>query len=228
MEKSIPKKYTDRIKIQKYYTHKNYDVNDPNGRSEIYENHRYMFIIYMKFIYALYSLTINFENFKDSLQIRYFVKNLDDVSTVINDLPEEIVNYIKQKYYTNNRLIDDINFDNLTIDYIMEFNKKKNIYSSHIEITSFNRMLREPITDREYMDSQYISDPSFDGDKFFIDNKILTNIKKDDYKKKHKNGVIEHDISIINDEGNHFLLCLYEDEMSYDFDDQGDIMMLLL
>ena len=224
LEKRIHDRFTNNINIQKYYTHKHYDVNDQNGRTRFYEFNRKYFINYMKYIWALYSLTINFENFKNSLQNRYFVKNLNDVFTVINDLPEEIVKYIKKKYYTNQILNEDTNFDNLTIDYIMLFNNNNKIYSTHIEISSFERMFVEPITDNKYIHSNYISDPSFDGDKFFIDNKILTNIKKDDYKKKHKNGVIEHDISIINDEGNHFLLCLYEDEMLYEFNDNGEII----
>lgn len=214
----IPDKYTNRINIKKYYSHQ-----DENDSRKLYDHHRINFILTMKYIWALYSLTINFKDFRDSLQNRYFLKKFN--SDTEKDLPEEIVNFIKTKYYMNNRLIHNINFDYLTIDYILQFYKETNIYSSHIEISRFARMFMEPITDSIYKDSEHITDTSFDGDKFFIDYKLLINIKKgDDYKKEHKDGIKEHNISVINENGNHFLLCLYEDEMSYDFNDKGEII----
>lgn len=223
MEKLIPKKYTKGINIQKYYTHKNYDVNDSNGRSIIYENNRFMFIKYMKLIWALYSLTINFESFKLNLQNLYFVENVSNETE--KELSVEIVEYIKNKYYTNNNLNEGTDFDNLTNDYIYQFYKNNNIYSSHIEISIFKRMFMEPITDSNYINEGYIIDTSFKGNKFFIDYDFLTNIKKDNnYKKENKNSINEHNISIINENNDHFLLCLYEDEMLYDFDDKGEII----
>ena len=212
--KPIPEQYTKRINIQKYYTHKKYDVEDPNGLSKIYEDHRYMFIKYMKFIYALYSLTINFESFREDLKNYYFHQEFNQDTR--QNLAEELVEFITGKYYIDNNLKENTNFDKLTIDYIYQFYIEDNIYSSKMEISRFQKMFAEPIP---------IIDTSFQDDKFFIDHEFLTNIKKDDnYKKEHKDGIKEHNISVINENGNHFLLCLYEDEMLYDFDDKGKII----
>lgn len=224
--KPIPEQYTKRINIQKYYTHKNYDVNDPNGRSEIYENHRFMFIKYMKFIYALYSLTINFESFREGLKNHYFHEEFNQET--LKELPKELVDFITEKYYIGNILKKNTNFDKLTIQYICKFYIGDNIYSSKMEISRFQEMFKEPITDSNYIPEEYedhIVDNSFQGDKFFISEKKLINIMNgDDYKKKYKKDKNVHNITVIHENEDHFLLCLYEDEMSYDFDDQGEII----
>jgi len=226
LEKPIPDKYTERINIQKYYTHKHYTVGDSNSRSSLYEFHRKYFIYYMKYIWALYSLTINFEDFKNILINVYFQKNLNDVPNIINDLPNELLIYIKSKYYINNILKENTDFDELTINYILTFYNNTTIFSSHLEISRFQTMFIEPINNSEYIpDEDHIIDTSFQGDKFFIDHEQLTSLTiHDNYKKEYKDGIYEHNISVIYENNDHFLLCLYEDEMSYDFNDKGEII----
>ena len=212
-----PENYLKHINIQKYYSHK-----VSSELLQLYKGHRSYFIYYMKFIWALYSLTIYFENFKFNLHNLYFVENISKETE--RELPVEIVNFIRGKYYRDGRLIDNTDFNELTIDYIMKFYEGTTIYSSDIEISIFMRMFMEPITDSEYIKDGHIIDTSFKGDKFFIDHELLTNIKKgDDYKKEYKDGIYEHNISVIHDK-DHFLLCLYEDEMSYNFNDKGEII----
>lgn len=224
--KPIPEQYTKRINIQKYYIHKHYENGDLEGRSEIYENHRYMFIKFMKFIYALYSLTINFKSFREGLKNHYFHEEFNQET--LKELPKELVDFITGKYYIDNILKENTNFDKLTIDYIYQFYIGDNIYSSKMEISRFQKMFAEPITDSKYIPEEYenyIFDTSFQDDKFFISEKKLINIMNgDDYKKKYKIGKNVHNITVIHENEDHFLLCLYEDEMSYDFDDQGEII----
>ena len=229
LEKPIPDKYTNKINIQKYYTHKYYAVNDPNGRTQFYELNRKYFINYMKYIWALYSLTINFKSFREGLKNHYFHEEFNQET--LNELPKELVDFITEKYYIGNILKENTNFDELTIQYIWKFYIGDNIYLSKMEISRFQEMFKEPITDSNYIPEEYedhIVDNSFQGDKFFISEKKLINIMNgDDYKKKYKKDKNEHNITVIHENDDHFLLCLYEDEMSYDFDDQGNIMMLL-
>jgi len=224
----IDHKYTDRINIRKYYSHL-----DSSKRPPLYDVYRSNFIKFMKYIWAIYSLTIHFDNLKSKFREIYFPK---DISQQYNKelikyyLPTELATYIIKTYYSNDNLIidnndDDNTYNNLTIEYILYFFLKKNIYSSHIEISIFTKIFMEPITDENYKkDTNYITDPSFNGDKFFIDHKKLIELKNDDiYKKTYKTNKKEHNISVINENEDHFLLCLYEDEMIYHFDNNGEI-----
>jgi len=220
----IDHKYTNRINITKYYSHLHF-----SNRSPLYDGYRSNFIKYMKYIWAIYSLTINFKDFKYNLQHNYFIKTINEQELNI-ELPTELKNFIINKYYNDNKLklINDDEeeriYDNIIFDYINEFLKNDNIFSSYTEISIFKKFFMEPITEEDYKKTDHITDPSFNGDKFFIYYKKLNELNNgDEYKKTYKTNEKEHDISVINENDNHFLLCLYEDEMIYHFDNNGEI-----
>jgi hypothetical protein len=188
------------------------------------------FVLYMKYIWTLYCLTIHFEKLIYNIENFVFIPDLTNSS--INELfSPEIVNFIKEKYYIDNILKENTDYTELTIEYILYFNNN-NIFASDFEISIFKLIFREPNGSNDTNDvALNITDDNFKYDKYFISNKRLTELSPDnkaltDFMKKHRNVNNVYDITVILQNNIHFIFCLFEDEMFFEFDEHGNVLKI--
>jgi hypothetical protein len=189
----IEDKFKINYSLKYYYTHK-----DQVNRNSYYDSYRLKFIIYMKYIWALYCYSIYYNEFKKKISDILVIKYTDDMKIIY---PKEIATYIKQNFYDeNDNIKPNINYDILVTEYIRLYYETDKIYSSYFEIAIFTIMFKQKIDEN-------------DTEIFEIDHQKLNNIKnniKNNYKNNPTNN---NNISIILENNDHFLLCLYYYEM---------------
>jgi hypothetical protein len=189
----IEDKFQINNSLKYYYTHK-----DQENRNSYYDSYRLKFIIYMKYIWALYCYSIYYEKFKNEIREKIILDTYN--ADIKQSIPKEIATHIKNNYYDNDTKKQNINYDGLAKEYIYLYYNTSNIYSSNFEIAIFVIMFKNKIDEN-------------DSEIFVIDHQYLNNIKnniKNNYKNNPTNN---NNISIILENNDHFLLCLYYYEM---------------
>jgi hypothetical protein len=184
---NIEDKFNIIHSLKYYYTH-----NDQVNRNKYYDLYRNNFIKFMKYIWALYCYTIYYENFKINIRNLLLNEYANDMNFIY---PKEIATHIKNNYYDNDTKKQNINYDNLANEYINLYYKTSNIYSSEFEIAIFTIMFKNKIDE-------------YDNEMFVIDHKYLNNIQSN-----YKDNPMNNNISIILENNEHFLLCLYYEEI---------------
>ena len=191
----IEDKFQINNSLKYYYTHND---KDKDNRNSYYDSYRLQFIIYMKYIWALYCYSIYYNEFKKRISDILAIKYTDDMKIIY---PKEIATYIKQNFYDENyNRKPNINYDILVTEYIRLYYETDKIYSSYFEIAIFTIMFKNKIDEN-------------DTEIFEIDHEYLNDIKnniKNNYKNNPTNN---NNISIIIKNNDHFLLCLYYYEM---------------
>jgi len=212
----IPENYLNSIlkdsDEKNYYSHEDLGIKDDSEKPKIpYNIFRKDFIKFMKYMFALYTYTIYFEEFKKLLLGRLNLGNIE----LFNDTSEwavEIKDYLNENveiYYENNVFKED-SIEDFAFNYILIYATTKNIYCTEIEINIFKKMLDSPnIND----------DDKFS--KFYIKTTSLTNLQSEKfdiirytYKLTMDTSNIYNYISLIHENYSHYLLCLYDDEFT--------------
>jgi len=184
----IEDKFKINYSLKYYYTH-----NNKEDRNFNYDLYRSNFIKYMKYIWALYCYSIYYEKFKDEIREKIILDKYN--ADIKQSIPKEIATHIKNNYYDNDTKKQNINYDGLAKEYINLYYNTSNIYSSNFEIAIFIIMFKNKIDEN-------------DTEIFEIDYQYLNNIKNN-----YKNNPTNNNISIILENNDHFLLCLYYYEM---------------
>jgi hypothetical protein len=214
----IPKKYLSSILKdsyeKNYYTHIDLGNKDDPEKAKIHYNiFRKEFIRFMKYMFALYTYTIYFEEFKKLLLTRLGLGGIElfNNSTGI-DWAEEIKAYLNnnvQKYYENDIFKQDL-IEDFAFNYISIYATTEYIYCTEIEINIFKKMLDSPnINDDNNFSKFYINTPSLKN----LQTKNFEIIRYT-YKLTKDTSNIYNYISLINENNSHYLLCLYDDEFT--------------
>ena len=202
--------FKDRYKIPEtqLLTCYNHPIpEDRNIKSKAYEIERKKFIKFMKYIQVLYVYTYGYIFIINKLTNLFNIANTTDLIE-IQDFDRNFIAYIKNIYYKNDKLKENINISIFLDDYMNFYAKNEGYYSGGDQISIFQKIFFKKL---KIIDSEK-SIPCF----WLNYKNIELSTKNIKFMKTLRESAEEEDknkkfISIIRDD-EHFKLFVYRDQ----------------